>query len=297
MMISTLFMHLLRFAFICLLVSSSSMVSAIDVRIIAHHPSRYNLYATELLNHALSYHGDKYSMSYLNMHTELAREMELLEKGTVSVVWQTTSVAAEERFIPVRVPISGGLLAYRVMLIRPEMQEEFDRVDSFEDLKQFKFGSGEHWADTSLLENNGLKVVTTTVYLRMFDMLHHGRFDAFPRGITEPWTELKANSHLHLAVENNIVFVYKLPVYFFVTKKAPELARDLEIGMNKAIDDGSLKKLLQGDPDVVQGLKKLNLKRRKVFYLSNPDLPPKTPLHVKKYWFSVDDLNDGATLP
>ena len=49
-------------------------------------------------------------------------------------------------------------------------------------------------------------------------MLEGGRYDYFPRGVHEPWSEITARPHLPLTVEKHILVKYPMPAYLFVNK-------------------------------------------------------------------------------
>ena len=78
----------------------------------------------------------------------------------------------------------------------------------------------------------------------IFKMLKLGRIDYFHRGLNEIWGELSTHKET-LKIADNVMLFYPLPVYFFVTKSRPELAKKLEKGINLALEDGSFKTLFQ----------------------------------------------------
>src|SRR5690606_9783440 len=132
-----------------------------------------------------------------------------------------------------------GLMSHRILLIRKGDQAHFDRVQTLDDLRQFSLGQVRTWQDSDILEKSGFKVVKITKKPGLFHMLDGARFDAFPRGANEAWNELAAFPTLALDVEKNLVLVYPLPTYFFVSKHRPEVAQDLEEGLEKMLADGS----------------------------------------------------------
>lgn len=77
-------------------------------------------------------------------------------------------------------------------------------------------------------------------------------------------------------------------MYFFVNSNNIELAARIELGLKVAIEDGSFDKYFLTHPGSAETLKKSNIKKRKVFYLDNPVLPPKTPVGNKKLWISIE---------
>ena len=121
-------------------------------------------------------------------------------------------------------------------------------------------------------------------------MLDGGRYDALPRGLQEPWRELESFSELRLAVEQNLMLVYRMPFYFFVSRDKPALAANLELGFNRAIADGSFDAYFFNDPIVKDALARANIKNRIVMELDNPTLPVQTPLDRPELWLDPRKL-------
>src|SRR5690606_4031780 len=139
-----------------------------------------------------------------------------------------TNQEMEDKLLPVRIPLYKGLLGHRIFIIHPNNQAKFDRVQTFEDLRTITFGQGNTWADTQILESNELTVVKVNKYPSLFYMVDGGRFDAFPRGVQEPWGEIAQRPELELTVEKRLMLVYRMPFYLFVGKDDRQLAADLE---------------------------------------------------------------------
>lgn len=160
-------------------------------------------------------------------------------KGKYDIMWAASTQIDEHDMLPIRIPILKGLLGYRVLIIHAEDQRRFNEVATLEDLKAFSMGQAFDWADTSVLKANGFEVVTSSNYPSLFNMLVARRFDAFPRGIMEPWGELAVRDLPSLQVENSLVLVYPMPFYFFVKKDNLVLAKLVELGLEKSLASGS----------------------------------------------------------
>lgn len=214
---------------------------------------------------------------------------EEVANGNLDVMWVSTSVKKEEDFLPVRIPLLKGLLGYRIMFIRQGEQSKFDSIRTLDDLRSIKLGQGRTWADTAILEANNIKVVKAAKKDNLFNMLDGSRFDAFPRGASEPFSEIQQYSHLNIAIESNLVLAYKMPFYIFVNKNNHALAADIEQGLNLAIADGSFDKVFYRNPTVIDALEKARLDKRHVIELVNPTLPTNTPVDRKELWLSPAD--------
>lgn len=247
-------------------------------------------YSMAMINLALSKVSTKYKLEVDSSVVTQARNIDDVATGRTDLLWAATNQEMEDKLLPIRICLYKGLLGHRIFIINPASQPKFDRVKTFDDLKQFTFGQGTTWADSSILESNGLKVIRANKYQSLFYMVDGGRFDAFPRGVQEPWQELETNSNLPLAVEKRIMLVYRMPFYLFTGKKNTKLAADLELGLNRAIADGSFDNIFYNDPMVKAVLEKANLEERLVFNLQNPTLPKETPVDRPELWLDIKDL-------
>lgn len=253
-------------------------------------------YAMLMVNLALSKIDTKYSMKVDSSVVTQARNIDDVATGRSDLLWAATNQEMEDKLLPVRIPLYKGLLGHRIFIINPASQARFDRVKTFADLKQFTFGQGTTWADSAILASNGLTVVKANKYQSLFYMVDGGRFDAFPRGVQEPWQELETNDNLPLAVEKRIMLVYRMPFYLFTGKQNKKLAADLELGLNRAIADGSFDKIFYSDPMVKAVLEKANLEARLVFNLDNPTLPKETPLDRPELWLDIKNMHQPVSV-
>ena len=251
-------------------------------------------YAMLMVNLAFSKIDSRYKLEVDSSEVSQARNIEDVANGKSDLLWAATNQEMEDKLLPVRIPLYKGMLGHRIFIINPASQAKFDRVKTFEDLKQFTFGQGTTWADSDILASNGLKVIRTNKYQNLFYMVDGGRFDAFPRGVQEPWQELENNATLPLTVEKNIMLVYRMPFYLFTSKKNTRLAADLELGLNRAIADGSFDRIFLNDPMVKAVMEKANLAQRIEFPLNNPTLPKETPLDRPELWLDIKTLGNAA---
>ncbi|WP_052380092.1 MULTISPECIES: hypothetical protein [unclassified Pseudoalteromonas] len=234
-------------------------------------------YYLDVLQLALEKSSDKYGAfklqeQVLEMHQ--GRTLNMLEQGkVVDVVWSMTSKEREQRFNTVYIPILKGLMGYRIGIIRADDQYQFTDINSLSQLKQTSIGQGIDWPDTQILLSGGFNVIQGAAR-NLLPMLKMKRFDFFPRGLHEPWGEIKED--LNLKVESRLLLKYPAPIYFFVNKINGELSKRLEFGLKKAIKDGSFDKLFYNHEMIFNVIKKANLSQRRIFELHNPLLSDKT---------------------
>lgn len=220
-------------------------------------------------------------------------QMRLIEdtlKGSLDIMWAGTSKELEEQLEPIRIPMYKGLLGHRLLIIRKGDQAKFDQVKNIEDLRKIPLGQGTDWIDTKILEANGLKIVKTTKYTNLFFMLDGSRFDGFPRAVFEPFSEVEKRPELNLTVEKRLMLVYKMDSYLFVNKKHKQLARDLELGLNRAIADGSFEKVFLSAASVQEAIFKGDLKNRLIIPLDNPFNSKETPIDRAELWIDPSSL-------
>ena len=116
-------------------------------------------------------------------------------------------------------------------------------------------------------------------------MVSLGRFDLFPRGIGEIYTEYAhfAPADPKLAIEKGLLIYYPWPYYFFFNKKDEALRKRVETGIRRMMKDGSFDanfKKYNG-----KAIEAANLKGRRVIRIANDLLPKETPLNDPALWF------------
>ncbi|WP_395400741.1 substrate-binding periplasmic protein [Pseudoduganella sp. UC29_106] len=206
--------------------------------------------------------------------------------GKLHVIATMTSREREEKLLPIRIPISKGLIGWRLFLVRADQTELFRNVTTLQELQSFRMAQGHDWPDLSILEHNGLRAAAVSNYSSLFEMLKAGRIDYLPRSAMEIWQE--ATRHKELAIEPYLLLYYPAPDYFFVNRADVELAEEIRRGLELAIADGSMDRLFYQHYGKL--LRQSNLDKRRILELKNPELTPETPLERKELWFRLDDL-------
>lgn len=219
------------------------------------------------------------------------RRATLLAEGSpvLDLIWTMTNREREKTMLPVRVPLLKGLMGYRLLIINKNNAEKFKNIKNIEELKKLTAVQGHDWPDTEILITNGFKVEKATIYEGMFKMISLKRVDYFPRGLNEPFDEIKNRPKLNLMVESSIMLKYFAPFFFFVNVKRADLRDRIEEGLNIAIDDGSFDELFYSDISNKEMLDKVNFNKMKIFELENPYLTPETKKlqNNKKYIFQI----------
>ncbi|AUH53031.1 amino acid ABC transporter substrate-binding protein [Chromobacterium sp. ATCC 53434] len=251
-----------------------------------------------LLRTALDKTVDRYGpyrleASRLPMEEERSLE-ELRRGGGIDVAWSSTSALRERQLLPVRVDLRKGLLGYRIALIDGRRQPEFDQVRTLAGLGRFQVGQGKDWGDVQVYRAAAIRV-STGRYDSLFGMLSNHRFDLLPRSVLEVFGEYQQyhERYPNLEVEQHLLIYYPWPYYFFCQRDNPRLAARLQLGLQRMRADGSFDAIFwQYHRDV---LRQARMSERRLIVLSNPLLPPDTPLGDATMWF--DPQRDRAPSP
>jgi len=271
-------------------VSASVVVNAETLKFNQSENDPNGFYAAKMIKLALDHMDRKYETETVGGQLTQTRMQEDVKSGVLDIMWAGTSKELEDDLEPVRIPLYKGLLGHRFLIIRKGDQATFDNIKTLEDLRKIRLGQGTAWVDTKILEANGLKVVKTMKYQNLFNMLDGSRFDAFPRAVFEPFSEVDKHPELNLTVEKNLMLVYKMDFYLFVSKSKKQLAREFELGLNRAIADGSFEKVFMSSPSVQEAISKGDLKNRIVIPLNNPFNSKETPIDRAELWIDPKTL-------
>ncbi len=280
--------------FVCLF-SSGQLLAADKILRVNDFSDPNASYAIKMLKLAIA-HSDnpnyQLEISHENF-TQTRTNEEVRSKGLLDVCWASSDSDIEAQLRPIRIPLFKGLLGYRIFIINKNDQAKFSHVKTLEELKKLTIGQGRTWADGRILEANGFTVIKTNKYPSLFYMVEGGRFDAFPRGVNEPFGELETRPNMELAVEKSLMLYYRMPFYLFVAPDNQLLAKDLETGFARAIANGEFDKVFYGDKAIQDVMQKANMKNRKLFKLDNPLLSKETPVDRPELWFDPQTLPDA----
>ncbi len=231
-------------------------------------------YPTKLLETALRRAPGNYRLKLSDVRMQQARGILMLQRGEgVDIVCYMTSAEREASMLAIPIPIDRGLIGWRLMLVSKSRPLE-DAFHSLGQIKEMHAGQGADWPDTEILRANGFQVRTTTSYDSLFLMLGTHRFDYFPRGIAEIWVEADRYKD-KLEVEPSTLLRYPSAIYYFVRKGDIKLAAAITAGLEKMIADGSFHKMFMDYYG--PGLKRADVKHRRIYDLVNPLLPDGIP--------------------
>ena len=266
--------HLVSFLLLTLLFSIESHAKE---TIIINEDQLYDFkhqYTQELLIAALdktiNTYGEYEIKALINVNsTETQRLMS--KKNFGDVIQGATRPEWEQNLITVPIPIFKGMLGLRVLIINKDMQANFLKIQTIEQLKSYLLGTVDRWSITKVFEYNQFNHVKIKRHSSIFDMLAKKRFDYLARGLHEVAFEYdkyrEKTPSLH--IEESILLNTQLPGYFFANPHNPLLAERIETGLKMLIKDGSFETIFNKHYSKI--LVDLNLPNRKIFHLKNPD--------------------------
>jgi hypothetical protein len=208
-----------------------------------------------------------------------------------------TTVERETALNTVPVPVDGGLLGLRVCLVLPENVDRFSEIDNIRDLRasDIRIGQGAHWPDSSILKANGVPVITHTRYEILFRMLRNDRFDCFARGVSEVLYDQRVQNAEDLVIEPHLLLAYPMPSYLFTSPEDHATAQRLQLGLERAIEDGSFGNYLK--TWYSRPVAELQLNKRAIIRLSNPFLSEESRNIGRRVLKNLDRRIDLLTAP
>ncbi len=271
-----------------LVLAGGAAVAAAAERVVypLHDPDRVPAwhYLTDVLKLAIERSGMRYELIESRRPMVQGRVMRELAEGLgdPDLAWSMTSVEREAQLLPIRVPVDRGLIGFRLAFVRGSDTQRWRDARSLADIAHDVAGQGHDWPDTEILRANGLQVQTSSRYETLFEMLRLGRIDYFPRSVIEIDDEAATPMARDLAIEPHLLLRYPAASYLFVRPNRPRLAVDLERGLEAAVADGSFQRLFQQHHGGL--IARHRLTQRRVLQMSNPLLPPATPLQRPALW-------------
>lgn len=200
------------------------------------------------------------------------RQALLLNKGElINVQWASPGIdIANAEVIEVPVDILRGLQGYRVCMINTQANVDFSLINDIESLKKIRLGQGVGWSELAIYYANGIRPIEPPSLTGLYPMLGFKRIDCIPLGINEidRIIEREHKTFPFLAIEPSLLIYYELPIYFYVSKKFPEIAKRFELGLKKLRASGEFDQLFQKYH--LQHIRGLKLQSRKIICLKSP---------------------------
>lgn len=206
----------------------------------------------------------------------------------INVFFSGYSPERERRLLQVNIPLTRGLLGYRLMVVKAERLAELKGIDSLAELRRYRIGSGIGWPDNDVLQANGLEVITSR-YDNLWRMLAMERFDLFHRGVQEIYTELARPEHQQLAVLPGMMVVFPYDYFFYVSVNRPDLHDLLLTGLVNAYNSGAFMANFLSHPAIRRALEDGELTSRRVVRLALPETYQSLDVIPQRYWHAVGE--------
>lgn len=235
-------------------------------------------FSAELLELALSAAGSNARVVHVRGMNQ-TRMTQAVQAGELDVVALPNVRARDSGLQPIAFPIRRGLLGVRLLLTRPEDAERLAQVGGIGPLKRdFVMGYGHEWLDRREMLALGFRLETASTYRGLFDMLRGGRFDYLSRGVNEVAAE-RADPALAgsgMVVVPDIALFYPLDDFFYLRADRAVLRSEIELGLQRVLDDGRYNALLEahfGD-----AMREARLNERTILHVRGYPVPDGTPL-------------------
>ncbi|MBW8190552.1 transporter substrate-binding domain-containing protein [Neiella marina] len=181
--------------------------------------------------------------------------------------------AAEESWdnsaTPIRIPIRGGALSYRLLLVNKSKLKQFEGVSTLSELKALTPGLVNDWSTTTVMEESDFQVVKSQHFEGLFAMLESGRIDYIPRAVYEAYDELEHRTadFPSIVIEPTIALLIPMVTYVYVAPSEPRIAERLSRGLHKLHETGELKRIF--DRYYAEEFEKAKLSHRKVIKIDS----------------------------
>jgi len=235
-------------------------------------PSLY-VYFHELLSASIKEAGHTPKLVVLELPQ--LRTKEYLNSGEISIYWMIESEERNQRYEPIEVGITNGLIGKRILFIKKGSQSIYNAVKNLEDFRRLNqvAGMGKDWFDSKVWKANKLLYKEHSgLWTSIFKMIPKGRdYNYFARGLNEITEEAK--QYPDLEVEKNLTLIYNRDFRFYLSKTGPKAGKKyrniLTQAMKKAKESGLISQLVR--KYWASDFEKLNYDKRVKIYLHTPE--------------------------
>lgn len=263
-------------------------VNALEIKLAqsSSKASSREIFWRDVIEFVLTHSEVPYSISVTYPMTQARVIAEIKSNsGRINLHVMGTSAKLESDLLPVRIPITRGLIGYRLFIIHKEKQTLYDSINSLENLQPLLGIQGLGWSDVELLEYSGLRQKEMP-YDDIFRVIDFGRGDYFSRSIHEAYEEVKERKEEfpNLAVEKKVLLVYPFALFVFSNRENVELVKVIEECFIKAYDDGVFTDFFYNHPHIKDALHEAKINERTIINIPNPFITEETMAIPAKYW-------------
>ncbi|MDX1757759.1 MAG: hypothetical protein R3175_17010 [Marinobacter sp.] len=284
---------MLRCLTLLLLLQMPALAGAAEFRVgLLHGDAEVFDYELSVLRLALAHAPGEHSLRVVPLpDATQERVFSLLDSpnAPINLFFSGYSPERERRLLQVNVPLTRGLLGYRLFLVKASRVQELSEITDIETLRRHAIGSGIGWPDNNILAVNGLKLVTSR-YDNLWRMLEMERFDLFHRGVQEIYTELDRPQRSNLAVLPGVAVVFPFDYFFYVSRQRRELHDILLTGLRNAYQSGAFMAHFRSHPAIREALARAQLEERTLIPLQLPETYQSLTKIPARYWYRKKSL-------
>ena len=271
-------MQTLRFIITTLFFIGSSSAIAIDIVRFAKPESNIDTliaYKVDLVTKALEATQTEYGSFLVKVDApsmKKGRAIETIKTGNIANVGiGPLDKEWIEKTIVIPIPLRGGTLSYRLLLIHKDNLAKFKKITTIDELKNLKSGVLKEWKTTQILTKHHFTTIEGNTHDGLFLMLENRRFDYVLRGIHEVFDEIEKRKVglPNVVIEPNLALHIPTYTYLAVSPAQPKLAERLHKGLKIISKNNTLKALF--DAYYLDSIKKSGLKNRRILRLNIKD--------------------------
>lgn len=201
--------------------------------------------------------------SYNEAFAALANEIQ-----PIDLIVSGVSKHRENEFLPVYVPISRGLLGFRVCLIEQE-GKALAKINRAQDFKKqdLQLGLVDGWPVIAVMQDNDIPVQVFATVSDLVTKVGSRYFQRFSRSVIEVKSDAK---RLGMRIEPNIAIIYPYADIIYVHKNAADLHRYIQEKITAFVASGQFRLLF--DSQYASTLEQLNFYERQLIVLNTPKL-------------------------
>lgn len=189
---------------------------------------------------------------------------------SINVFFSGYSPDRQHRLRQVDIPLTRGLLGYRLLVVKHSRLNELSAIHDLTSLQNYRIGSGLGWSDNDILLANDIELVTSR-YENLWRMLTAERFDLFHRGIQEVFTELAKPERNDLSILPGVMLQFRFDYFFYVSQRRPDLQQILTLGLENAYNNGTFIANFEAHPAIRAALDNAGLEERTAIRLALPE--------------------------
>jgi hypothetical protein len=144
-------------------------------------------------------------------------------------------------------------------------------VRELDDLRSITLLQGHGWSELDIFDSSGLRTYEAGSD-DLFHLVDQQRVDLLPRGVSEiQWDqEVVDNFSKAVVIDPYLLLVYPFAGFYYVSPENNRLAAAINTGFKNIKSDGSYQKLLESLVYTRWLRDQLNLSKRKVIFIPNP---------------------------